>query len=502
MKKRSLFVAAYLAMGAAVMFTSCSNDDDIMNGGIEQGVEDAQVLTLQIASSGDGLSTRAGRPLLSSAAAQQIRQVALYFVATDGANKSKIMLKKWVDWNTAVPYEDGMQLEISLKSEAKQKLSDGSYTVYAVGYSGMSNEGTDYTFTPTAMFNDNGNQVQAGDNWSEFKATLNDGVKFAEEVFAGELDLTVEGNVFNLTADGKKQAIVLHRQVAGATGYFDNVPVSVDGKNSRYVRLVASAKNNTAKFEKFNSAFTHSPATTAQYIVNGSDAIATDKADAKFANGTAAYVVYQIDLGDWFNVDPDYTGKGYKGWDYNEDGFLGSADVKKYIEDKGISKEELKDYSYSAIWRNPNKSKGQSVYRGTVFGAEFVVPIEYTAGQNTLQLQVTDADGNVLKYWNINVANDQLHKQKENQDTAYDGEKFDLSASIFNIYRNHMYSVGMKADNTTPENPDPNPTDPDPEKPVDPENPDKEDPEDLSKGQDLIIQVNDNWEVIHRMEVD
>ena len=162
----------------------------------------------------------------------------------------------------------------------------------------------------------------------------------------------------------------------------------------------------------------------------------------------------------------------------------------------------MKDYSYSAIWRNPNKSKGQSVYRGTVFGAEFVVPIEYTAGQNTLQLQVTDADGNVLKYWNINVANDQLHKQKENQDAEYDGEKFDLSASIFNIYRNHMYSVGMKADNTTPENPDPNPTDPDPDKPVDPENPDKEDPEDLSKGQDLIIQVNDNWEVIHRMEVD
>lgn len=162
----------------------------------------------------------------------------------------------------------------------------------------------------------------------------------------------------------------------------------------------------------------------------------------------------------------------------------------------------MKDYSYSAIWRNPNKSKGQSVYRGTVFGAEFVVPIEYTAGQNTLQLQVTDADGNVLKYWNINVANDQLHEQKENQGAAYDGEKFDLSASLFNIYRNHMYSVGMKADNTTPENPDPNPTDPDPEKPVDPENPDKEDPEDLSKGQDLIIQVNDNWEVIHRMEVD
>lgn len=498
MKKRSLFVAAYLAMGAAVMFTSCSNDDDIMNGGIEQGVEDAQVLTLQISSSGDGLSTRAGRPLLSSAADQQIRQVALYFVATEGNNNGKIMLKKWVNWNTAVPYEDGMQLEISLKGEANQKLSDGKYTVYAVGYSGMSNDGTDYTFTPTAMFSDEGNVVGAGDTWSNFKATLNSGVKYAEEVFAGKLDLTVEGNAFNLTTDGKKNAIVLHRQVAGATGYFDNVPVSVDGKNSRYVRLVASAKNNAVKFENFNSGFTHSSASNAQYIVNGADAVTADKADAKFANGKAAHVVYQIDLGDWFGFDPSYKGEGYKGWDYNKDGFLGSADVEKYIEDKRISKDELKDYSYSAIWRNPNKSKGQSVYRGTVFGAEFVVPVEYTKEQNTLQLQVTDADGNVLKYWNINVASTQLHT---GANATYTGEKFDLSASIFNIYRNHMYSVGMKADNTTPQNPDPDPTDPDPEKP-DPTNPDKEDPQDLSKGQDLIIQVNDNWEVIHRMEVD
>ena len=168
---------------------------------------------------------------------------------------------------------------------------------------------------------------------------------------------------------------------------------------------------------------------------------------------------------------------------------------------KGIQG-RMKTIAIQAIWRNPNKSKGQSVYRGTVFGAEFVVPIEYTAGQNTLQLQVTDADGNVLKYWNINVANDQLHKQKENQDAAYDGEKFDLSASIFNIYRNHMYSVGMKLIIPLLKIRIPIRQNPDPEKPVDPENPDKEDPEDLSKGQDLIIQVNDNWEVIHRMEVD
>lgn len=77
MKKRSFFVAACLTMGAAFMFTSCNNEDDIMNGGIGTNNDDAQVLTLRIASSGDDLSTRAGRPLLSSTADQNIRQVAL-----------------------------------------------------------------------------------------------------------------------------------------------------------------------------------------------------------------------------------------------------------------------------------------------------------------------------------------------------------------------------------------------------------------------------------------
>lgn len=216
-------------------------------------------------------------------------------------------------------------------------------------------------------------------------------------------------------------------------------------------------------------------------------------------DGTDAFTVYQIDVAEWFvGTDPTYTGNGYKGWDYNGDGFLGPDDVKKYLEDQNISGDDIKDYSYSAIWRNPNKAQGQSVYRGTIFGAEFIVPILKKDNHSTLQLQILDKDNNILKYWNINVAESQLHEEADKLN--HEGEVFDTSKSVFNLYRNHMYSVGMKADNTTPDNPNPDPSDPDPEIPVDPD--DKEDPEDLSKGQDLIIQVNDNWEVIHHMELD
>lgn len=65
-----------------------------------------------------------------------------------------------------------------------------------------------------------------------------------------------------------------------------------------------------------------------------------------------------------------------------------------------------------------------------------------------------------------------------------------------------MYNLGVKLYNggtVDPEPGKPNP-DPKPDPKPDPTNPDK--PEDLSKGQNLILKVNDNWEAIHQMELD
>lgn len=507
MKKQSLLVASCLMMGAAAAFTSCSNDDVIVNSDFDQSIASAQVLTLQVASAGDGMTTRAGRPLLSSAADQKIDQVALYFVQTsEGENKGKLVLKKWVNWTTAADYADGKQLEIALKSENNQKLPAGTYDVYAVGYSGKKADDTNFTFTPGAMFNDNGNVVGA-ETWSEFKAVLQNEKKYAEEVFAGMTTVTVnDKGAFDLQKDGKKNHIVLHRQVAGATGYFNNIPVSVDGKPSRFVRLVASAKNTTVHFSEYKTAqFENKGTLPVKYIVNGADP-ATSNKDVLFANGNSAFTVYQIDLQEWFKKDPKVEqNKPYIGYDFNGDGFLGTDDVKAYLEKKlGKDTPPTSAKDYEEIWVNANYYKGQSVYMGTVFGAEFVIPIELVKGQNTLQLQVTDETGNVLKYWNINVKQGQLHEK--GTEVAVSGEKFDDSPSVFNLYRNHMYSVGMKAKNTVPgeptptpdpENPNPNP---DPEIPTNPG--ENEKPADLSKGQDLIIYVNDNWEVIHDMEID
>ena len=60
-------------MASGVMlFSACSNDEAIMNGS-DNNAE--QTLVLQVASTGDNLTTRAGRPLLSSEAKQAIDNV-------------------------------------------------------------------------------------------------------------------------------------------------------------------------------------------------------------------------------------------------------------------------------------------------------------------------------------------------------------------------------------------------------------------------------------------
>ena len=71
MKKNYLM----LAVAGLFLFSACSNDEDITKG-IDTD-NSVQELVLKVASSGDGLVTRAGRPLYSSAAAQNIDKVTL-----------------------------------------------------------------------------------------------------------------------------------------------------------------------------------------------------------------------------------------------------------------------------------------------------------------------------------------------------------------------------------------------------------------------------------------
>lgn len=447
MKKGMFFALA----ASSLLFSACSSDDAVVS--TEGQNEAVQQIVLQVASSGDGLSTRAGRPLYSSQALQTIQHVRVLIYNT---KTNAIVKDKTLDWKDSKTYDNhGRQYTLTYKGT--ERLDEGSYKVMAVGYS----DNSDYTYSLDVT-----GASLTGKTYSDITATLKEGKKDAEEVFAGDADLKIgtDQKITNLTS-GEEDGldVTLHRQVAGSFGYFCNIPAKVGDKTAKTLRLVVRDKNNMLTFNNFNSSFTAAGATgsTIKYWVNGSKSksAAAPTSDAQFNNNEAGYVLYSIDLDTWF-----------PGGDHNNDGVLNAEDSN---------------------WKHADGVNTQ-VVKGSVFGSNFVIPFAYTEGKNTMELQLLDADNNVIKTWTVSIPTSDLNSNKANGAT-------DATASIFNVVRNHMYNLGVKTSNGTttppdPSNPDPKP-DPDPDKPK----PGTDQPEDLTKSQNLILKVNDNWEAIHQM---
>lgn len=455
--KKNLFFA--LATGS-LLFSACSSDDAILNGSEQDGA--AQQIVLQVTSGGDGLTTRAGRPLYSSAALQSIENVRVLVYKADDSKTIVYDSQKSLKWKDSQEYTTGghgRRLTITLKGEDKIKDA-GNYKIVAVGYS----DNSDYTFAQDVK----AETSLKDQTYSDITATLAAG-KDAEEVFAGEADLTIgtDKSITNKTNGEVGVAVTLHRQVAGGFGYFMNIPAHIDGVKATTLRLVMRSKNDVLTFNNFNSNFTTS-GEKLQYVVNGSTSASAPTSDAYFCKGTnvftngdAAYTLYSIDLTKWF-----------PNGDTNNDGFLNKEDTWKHLDAVKVA-----------------------LVQGSVFAGKFIVPFALTSGKNTMELQLLDEHNNILKVWNVTIPSANT--------TDGNGVK-DESVSVFNVVRNHMYNIGVKVDqNIKPEpgNPDPTPTptpDPDPDTPK----PGTDQPEDLSKGQNLVLKVNDNWETLHQLVIE
>ena len=447
MKKSMFFALA----ASCLLFSACSSDDAVVS--TEGQNEAVQQIVLQVASSGDGLTTRAGRPLYSSQALQTIQNVRVLIYKTD--NTKAIVKDAKLNWKESSKYDNhGRQLTLTFKGA--DRLEAGSYKVMAVGYS----DNSDYTYALDVT-----GASLTGKTYSDITATLKANAA-AEEVFAGDAALTIgdDKKITNLTS-GEEDGldVTLHRQVAGSFGYFCDIPAKVGDKTAKTLRLVVRGKNDKLTFNNFNSSFTAAGATgsTIKYCVNGSTSTGVALATTdKFSNGDKGYVLYSIDLDTWF-----------PGGDNNHDGLLNADDTN---------------------WDHPADVKTQ-VVKGSVFGSNFVIPFNYAEGKNTMELQLLDAENNIIKTWTVSIPESDVNKVAANGAT-------DASASIFNVVRNHMYNLGVKTSTGTttppdPSNPDPDPNKPDPDKPK----PGTDQPEDLTKSQNLILKVNDNWEAIHKL---
>lgn len=439
-----------LALAAGTFLFSACGSDDALEGGVAQN-DAAQQIVLQVASSGDGLQTRAGRPLYSSASLQSIENVRVLVYKADETKTIVYDSQKSLDWKKSLEYTKGghgRRLTITLKGDDKIKDA-GDYKIVAVGYS----DNTGYNFVQDVK----DEESLKGQTYTDITATLNAATNDAEEVFAGDADLKIDDklNVSNKATGEIGAAVTLRRQVAGGFGYFTNIPAQIDGVRAKYLRLVMRSKNNVLTFTDFNSDFTESNQNL-KYVVNGSRSADAPAADVHYINGDEAYTLYSIDLDDWF---PNK--------DENGDGFLNEKDT----------------------WTKLGSVKATLV-NGSVFAGKFIVPFKMTTGKNTMELQLLAKDEHIIKVWNVtipDVNNDPVLGQT------------DESASVFNVVRNHMYNLGVKTNQDT--KPEPGNPDPDPDPTPNP-NPGTDKPEDLSKGQNLVLKVNDNWETIHQLGIE
>lgn len=420
MKKYFMSVAVLAGM---MSLAACSSDDIV-----SPADNDVQTIQIAVASTGDK-ATR-GRDLNSEEPDQKIENVAV--VIRNKATNTVVYQTIINDWDTkSKPYTDnGHGRECTLKLEGADRLNAGEYTITAVGYT-------------AADFKENTNTIESATKGKivtgNFTAEVADG-KAAQEAFAGESSI-------NLLADHAaiNTSVTLHRQVAGYYGYFTSIPVKVDNKEVTDVRLVARSKNTKLTYGNFNSSFTTTNSDI-MYVVNGSEAATTK--DAKFNGSTAndAYTVYNIKVADWFT-----TG------DTNKDGILDEKDD----------------------WTNALAAKGYLTYqKGTIFAGGFAIPFAATDAA-TLELQLLDASGEILKAWTVAMATAQPAGK------GVDGVALTVpeTPQNFSFFRNHMYTLGKKMDNTntpgtTPDQPEP-----------------------LDKSQSMILRVNDNWEVINRMTI-
>ena len=339
----------------------------------------------------------------------------------------------------------------------------------------------------------------------------------AEEIFAGKAEVHVtqvpESDPVLALEGGGSAVVTLNRQVAGMIGYFTNIPVKVLDIVPTRIRLVASNKNDKVWHTELWEGETVS--NTISWVINGSQSTDLAEDAAFFATsgyGNDAYEVYSIDLAEWFpyaKPTDSAPNKNFASCDIDKDGYVGYKDAQAWVYGQASSAGiNLTDWSEAIkgekegnkkleeFWTNPNTTVlcPQQLVAGSVFAGRFVIPFAAQTGKETLELQLlgnnTAGKEVILKSWRVKVSEDGKHTP------SIDPDEEDATGIIipmgdedyvYNVYRNHLYSIGKKQEdgNGTPQ----------------PEPDTGNLPEDLNKGQELQINVQPNWRHVYNMDI-
>ena len=486
---RRQFLGALLFAGT-LAFTACQNETIIYvdeNGNPIENVElkEGEGL-LKINLSNTSADSRAVRPVGSSAAANNVNVVKIYVFK--GANNASGNSDYKFDASIGVTTADNVSAAsgvITVKNftstagehEVKEdswedhtdqtktiKLTglakDSKYKFVAVGYNvdnpssnttnpygepSLSGETTLQAFTTTAL----------GEGKTDYDI---------EELFAGvsaENATQTDKAAFNTPA-----SVTLTRQVAGMLGYFDNVPTKIDGKVVQYVRVYANDEYTQFKWP-------------AQLLGTGSPFNGDSQAAAGSSNGEGSnkYLLMEFNMEtiatNWNSGNPNED--AYTFSSFGDAGATGTETAGNQIGSTVGSKAPLAT-GYTA-------PAGLKLVANSIFGGRYIIPYKAHVDSQTLTVELQDASGDALKTLKVTT---------ENIPSISGGSLTGKYA--YDIRCNNFYSIGKKlyTDNTGGD-PDPDPT---------PEDPDPDEPIDLSSNTNIVVIINDAWEVLHNMGVE
>ena len=226
MKKNLLFAAAT----AIVLFSACSNDEDVINGGSANDVNVSGEITLALNAGGSGAESRAARPVESSEAYSAVTDVELKLFKKNGDSwetatgvTTDLAKEGWAisNWETQSAVSPGTTDNVTTKTVKLKNLDkSATYKLVAYGYK------KDLTTTLA---------------WNAALATATpDANQDVEEIFAGETE-------FSTNEEGKISTtpvlVEMRREVAGVLGYFKNIPEKVGKTTVKSVRVYASSSN-------------------------------------------------------------------------------------------------------------------------------------------------------------------------------------------------------------------------------------------------------------------
>lgn len=233
--KKNFLAMATLACGL-LTFSACSSDDDNLGGG-QTGAATGELCDVTVNFDfevSSASSTRAGRPLYSQEALQQVNDMHLYLFKEVGSDY--VFQKEIIDANGFGFNDDAVTGTETKTYTLTDKLETGRYKFLAVGFEEKTNaEASSTTYTPLAF-------TAHTTKLDEAKLALAGG-KTADEVFSGvsgDVDVKTDNATFNV-------GVTLNRTVAGILGYFKNIPTTVGGQDVKHVVVKVVKKSTSAK---------------------------------------------------------------------------------------------------------------------------------------------------------------------------------------------------------------------------------------------------------------